>query len=85
LEKSTPQKINPPLKFFIYSLNDEKIIFEENLPNGKIEWINDHQVRVSIIPGIVSGKEEKEKSQFGYIYDTSLQRKIFRNEEIQKP
>jgi hypothetical protein len=80
-EKSTPQNVNPPLKFFIYSLNDNKIVFEENLPNGKIEWINDRQVKVSIIPGIVSEVKGKNKRAFGYIYDIKLKKKIYGDEE----
>jgi hypothetical protein len=42
-------------------------------------------VKVSIIPGIVSEVKGKNKRAFGYIYDIKLKKKIYGDEEIQKP
>lgn len=83
LNKNSNENILPALKFFVYDLSEEKILFEDNLPNGKVEWINDHQVKVSTTPGIVSGKEEKNKSLFGYTYDVNLKKKINQDKQIQ--
>jgi len=83
LNKNSNENIPPALKFFVYDLSAEKILFEDNLPNGKVEWINDHQVKVSTTPGIVSGKEEKNKSLFGYTYDVNLKKKINQDKHIQ--
>ncbi|MGE5797657.1 MAG: hypothetical protein ACM339_13675 [Ignavibacteria bacterium] len=83
LNKNSNENIRPALKFFVYDLSEEKILFEDNLPNGKVEWINDHQVKVSTTPGIVSGKEEKNKSLFGYTYDVKLKKKINQDKQIQ--
>ena len=83
LNKNPNENIQPTLKFFVYDLFEEKILFEDNLPNGKVEWINDHQVKVSTTPGIVSGKEEKNKSLFGYTYDVNLKKKINQDKQIQ--
>jgi hypothetical protein len=83
LNKNSDENILPALKFFVYDLSEEKILFEDNLPNGKVEWINDHQVKVSTTPGIVSGKEEKNKSLFGYTYDVNLKKKINQDKQIQ--
>lgn len=83
LNKNSNENIPPALKFFVYDLSAEKILFEDNLPNGKVEWINDHQVKVSTTPGIVSGKEEKNKSLFGYTYDVNLKKKINQDKQIQ--
>lgn len=74
--KGSGNDLSSPLKFFIYDTNEEKTLFEENLPNGKVEWINKHQLKVSTEPGIVSGKEEKNSQMFGYIYDVKQKRKI---------
>jgi hypothetical protein len=74
--KMSGNNISSPLKFFIYDLKNEKTLFEENLPNGKVEWINKHQLKVSTEPGIVSGKEDKNNKMFGYIYDVKQKRKI---------
>jgi len=80
--KSSGDELNKPLKFFIYDTKEEKIIFEDNLSNGKIEWINENQIKVSTIPGIVSGKEEKNKKLFGYIFDVKQKRKIYPDKEL---
>jgi hypothetical protein len=76
LNKNSNENIQPALKFFVYDLSEEKILFEDNLPNGKVEWINDHQVKLSTTHGIVSGKEEKNKSFISYTYDVNLKKKI---------
>lgn len=78
------QDVFPPLKYFIYDLNNNDIVFEESLPNGKIKWINDFQVQVYIVPGIVHGDENKNSSSV-YIYDVKHKRKIKSNQyEINK-
>jgi hypothetical protein len=70
----TTTGLNSPLKFFVFNLSENKIVFRENLPNGNIKWINDRQVKVSTEPGIISGKEDKNST--GYTYDVILKRKI---------
>ncbi len=55
---------------------NEKVIFEDNLTNGKIKWINNRQIQVSTMPEIVSGKEENNKKMYGYIYDVINKRKL---------
>lgn len=66
----------PPLKYFIYNLQKNVIVFEDNLPNGDVGWIDNSLVKVSIIPGIVKGDEEENSFLHGYIYDISLNKKI---------
>ncbi len=73
--RPTSKQVFPNLKFFIYDLNSQKIIFEESLPNGKVVWLNDQQIRVTTVPGIVPGDEEAADSTPGYIYDIQLRKK----------
>ena len=74
--KNADKILPPPLKFFVYDNNKAKIIFEDNLVNGKIKWINNHQIQVSTDPEIISGKEEKNIKMYGYIYDVLTKRKL---------
>ncbi len=68
--------IQEPLKFFIYDNKNQKIIFQDNLTNGQIEWMNRNQIKVSTLPEIVSGKDEDNKRMFGYIYDVISKTKL---------
>ena len=74
--KKVTNQLNPALRFFIYNNKDEKVIFEDNLTNGNVEWINNHQLKVTTEPEIISGIDEKNKEMFGYIYDTTTKRKL---------
>ena len=74
--KNIVKKLNPPLIFFVYDTNSKKVIFEDNLTNGKIEWINNRQLKVSTIPEIVTGDDEKNKEMFGYVYDVYTRKKL---------
>lgn len=77
---ASPNKSNnmppAPLKFFVYDYKNEKVIFEDNLTNGKVKWINNQQIQVSTSPEIISGKEEENKKMYGYIYDVTKQKKL---------
>ncbi len=74
--KKSDKILPPPLKFFVYDNKNEKIIFEDNLTNGKIRWINNHQLQVSTTPEIISGKEEENRKMYGYIYDVINRKKL---------
>jgi len=69
------QNRRPSLRFFIYDLNSNRIIWEDSQPGGKIKWLNSHQIEVQTHPGIVHGNEEK-SGLTGYVYDLKLKRKI---------
>ena len=78
IKKSKPTQENPfpSLAFFLYDLKREKILLEESSTRGHVKWLNDHQIQISLIPGIVTGDEQKNKRLTGYIYDLKLKRKI---------
>lgn len=71
--KLSPAMPQNPLRFFVYDLNAEKIIYEDSLEDGSVRWINDSQLQISLIPGIVSGDEDPE--DFTYLYDVKLQQR----------
>ena len=66
-----------PLDFFVFDLKNEKIAFEESEVKGEVCWLNDHQIKVSLVPGIVTGDEQADRKLFGYIYDLNLRKKIY--------
>ena len=78
-KQSRPTSSNPfpPVQFFVYDLWNERVLFEDSLAKGSIKWLNDYQIQVSTIPGIVTGDEEADKKLLGYIYDVKLQRKLY--------
>lgn len=41
------------VKYFIYNLNEEKISYENSIPNGKISWKSEHELMIEEIPGII--------------------------------
>jgi len=77
--KNDAEQLYSALRFFVYDDKNEKIIFEDNLPNGKVEWINYNQIQVSTIPGIVRGDDNKNNPSV-YIYDIKQKRKIKSNQ-----
>lgn len=68
--------LNPPLNFFVYNNSTKKVIFQDNLANGKIRWKNNYQFIVSTIPGIVKGNDAENVQMFGYTYDVISRRKL---------
>ena len=86
VKKSKPTEKHPfpSLAFFLYDLKENKILFEESSTRGHVKWFNDHQIQISLIPGIVTGDEEKNRRLTGYIYDLKLKRKIYANDKAFK-
>jgi len=64
------------INYFIYDLSNEKLIHEELIASGNVKWLNDHQIQITIIPGIVKGDEKGEGKPAAYIYDVKLKKKI---------
>lgn len=67
-------------QYFLYDLNNEKIIFEEDIGQGSVKWISEHHIQVIPIPGIVKGDEKTEGSASGYIYDIKQKKKLFNSD-----
>jgi hypothetical protein len=66
-EARTAQNPNPSLRFFIFDVINEKIIFEDNLNAALARWKTGFQIEVIFTPGMVS-KEDAGRPK-GYIYD----------------
>ncbi len=73
-KEKTDLKPYPPLKFFVFDNNKNKVIYEDNLANGTVKWIGKYKFEVVLIPGIVSIDKEKDVNK--YVYDVKIKKKI---------
>ncbi len=78
-EKETSNPGFSPLKFFVYDLKAERVIFEDMPGRANIKWISPDNFEVDVVPGIVRGDEEANSASPGYVYDCKLQKKIKRS------
>lgn len=62
--------------YFIYDLKNDVVLFEETIGVGSVKWLNDNQVEISPVPGIVKGGEKEEDMKVSYIYDITLKKKL---------
>ncbi|MCH8170994.1 MAG: hypothetical protein IIB07_07685 [Bacteroidetes bacterium] len=75
-EIQTTNNSTPQSKFFIYDLNNDKIVFEDKGRSDKIEWIDNTKLRVLKRPGIISVDPKKNLKLLGYIYDLKNNKKL---------
>ena len=55
------------VKYFVYDIDREEIIFQEVIPRGEVEWYNGLKIKVSSVPGIIMPDAEVISNT--YIYD----------------
>ena len=72
--KPSPKMHQSSVSFFVYDLEKDKIVYEKSVDNGKVKWANDSKLKISIIPGIISGDEDMRN--YNYLYDIKKQKKI---------
>jgi len=72
--KSTPNFPQSKVEFFVFDLNENEIIYEDDLNGGSIKWFNDQQLEILLSPEVVTGDESPES--FKYIYDLEKKKKI---------
>ena len=59
--KMDEKKIQPhsSIHYFVYDLNTNQIVFEENLIDIEIKWFDDKNIEIRIIPEIISDDESQ--------------------------
>jgi hypothetical protein len=70
--KSPFPKAASPLRFFVYDLTSDQVVFEESLDNARVSWETETLVKVSVTPGMVQIEKPKE---YGYRYDVVAREK----------
>jgi hypothetical protein len=81
--RDTAKNFPSQLNFFVYNSTERKIIYEDNLSNGNVKWINKNQLKVTTNPEVIKGKYSNNEDVFGYIYDVSLKKKVVKKEETE--
>ncbi len=76
-DKPTALNPQPRTRFMVYNLITNKVVYEDNLSDGHVEWKNAHQLAVSYTPEIIRGDEGS--STTGYIYDLQTGKKVVKN------
>lgn len=76
--KRTATRTIPALRFFVYDLKSDKIIFEDAPGNANIRWAGTGKIEVRLVPGIVRGDVDERAQLRGYIYDLDLRKKTKR-------
>ena len=56
-----------PIQFFVYSSDKDSIVYERELDNGTVHWLNASQLSIQRVPGNITGDEGPDA--FTEIYD----------------
>ena len=57
-----------PFRFIVAKVDSAEILLEDQVANGSIKWLDLHNVELTMIPGIISGEEQGNRTG-GYIFD----------------
>lgn len=71
VKSSKPTQLQPQqqISFFVYDISTRTVLFEDNLPNGSVSWMDDVSVVVTVIPGTVKDDDKTPSARQGYIFD----------------
>ena len=62
--KPTPEDPHQSVKFFIYDISGNHIIYDDFIKHGHINWYDRHHLKISYIPEIIQTKSDTKD----YIY-----------------
>ena len=68
-------KSQSSFRFFVYDNHKKQTVFNDNVSQGNVSWLNNNQIKVSWTPGTVKGEEGKE-SPNKYIFDVKSGKKV---------
>jgi hypothetical protein len=72
--RSTASFPQSRLQFFVYDLEKNETVYEDELNGGSVAWLNDQQLEIQLSPEMVIGDEPPEN--FKYVYDLEKKKKI---------
>ncbi|MBL7995664.1 hypothetical protein JNM05_09860 [bacterium] len=78
--KPTALKPLHTVRFFVYDTKNETMVTEETVPDGSVQWINDHAIKVSYSLGVDS-KDPAVPHSGSYIFDVMTKEKISQKTE----
>ncbi len=65
-----------PIRFFLYDVQEDSVIYEREVDNGTVEWLHPLQLSIKHIPGNVTGHEPPDA--FTEVYDIPLRKILTR-------
>lgn len=65
--KGTSQNPSNTLKYFIYDVSNESIVYESSLDGGYVKWLNDDEVEIFVTPGLMP--QNTSKSDFATYFN----------------
>jgi len=76
LKKSKPTLLLPQqqVAFFVFDLLSDSIMYEQNIPNGSVEWKDNFSILVNITPGNEKAEDVTPPTRYGYIYDIRIRK-----------
>ena len=72
--KATPKMPESTVTFFVYELQNEKIVFEESVADGSVHWITDRRLEIVQKTGTVSKNDPGRR--LVYLFDVDAGKKI---------
>ncbi|HCA81825.1 MAG TPA: hypothetical protein DEP53_19005 [Bacteroidetes bacterium] len=68
--KPTAQLPQHRVSFFIFDVVADRVVFEDDVPNGSVSWKDDQSVIVETVPGIEEKKDDvSPPARHGYLVD----------------
>jgi hypothetical protein len=72
--KPTPRLPQKRVGFIVFDLLSDSIVFEDNIPNGSVDWKDNFSVLVNITPGTEKAEDVTPQTIHGYIYDIRIRK-----------
>lgn len=60
---------NPSFRFLVFSMKDEKVVLEQNVRSGFVQWLSDMEIEVFTTPGFM--RNDQSRDEFTQVYDVT--------------
>lgn len=72
----TPQQPYQSTKYFVYSLKNDQVVFQDSILKGDVLWYDNQHLKVTTIPEIIESDYDPEEYTFLINIDTGIKKKI---------
>lgn len=60
---------NPSFSFLVFSMEDEKVVLEQNVRSGSVKWLSDMEIEVFSTPGFM--RNDQSRDDFTQVYNVA--------------
>jgi hypothetical protein len=57
---------NPSFSFFVYSMDEEKVVLEQQVRSGSVQWLSNLEIEVFTTPGFM--RNDQSRDEFTQVY-----------------